>query len=77
MMRRCVWNCNCFATLTASATFGGLNHRKVENDVKDLLADASTGLGNKAQKGLEGKVGDSWVSARMNRRLTSVASDFL
>ena len=45
-----------FASLTGSASISGINLKKIENDVKDLLTAVSQDLGNEAQNGLEGKI---------------------
>lgn len=46
-----------FASLTGSAKIDGVNPKKLENDVKDLLSSLADDLGGKARKGLEGKIG--------------------
>lgn len=46
-----------FASLTGSSKIDGVNPKKLENDVKDLLSALADDLGGKARKGLEGKIG--------------------
>lgn len=45
-----------FASLTGSSKIDGVNPKKLENDVKDLLSALADDLGGKARKGLEGKI---------------------